>query len=344
MNKETTNIRQSIFTIIKVNYRIFSYCNIIGLLVIILILTHTSCKKENITTRSDGAYRLDIKGKGSFQNPAWSPVNNSIVVTNFLKGYNTDPADILLFDINTGSIRTLVSDGSANVNLPGFCWNTSTHTIVFSSSREPHDEIYIINENGIPGSEQKITDRSDRVAFEPSFSPNGQWVVFESHQVDKEGDGIITKYKIDKTSSYLQLSNANDDCRQPNWSPVGNLILYQKFTNEQWDIWVMDTLGNNKTKVTSGGGDKTDASFSPDGKYIVYSSNEGGEKYANLYIIPSSGGTSRKITNYNSYDGAPSWSPDGKKIIFESSFIDPETPSLWRPADPKGTTIWIIDL
>ncbi|MBI4647481.1 MAG: PD40 domain-containing protein [Bacteroidia bacterium] len=319
-----------------------SYTSIIGLLSI-TSLSLISCKKVEIASRSDGALRLKIETKGSVQNPAWSPNNNSVVVTNFLNGYNTDPADLLIFDINTETTNKLVADGSANVNLPGSSWNAVTHKITFSSSREPHDEIYMIDENGSSGSEQKITERADKMAFEPSFSPDGKWLVFESHLVDNEGNGVITKYKIDKTSSYIDITDVNDDCRQPNWSPAGELILYQKFENGQWNIWVIDTLGNNKTKVTSGNGDKTDASFSPDGKYIVYSSNESGEKYANIYIVSSLGGASVRVTKSESYDGAPSWSPDGKKIIFESSFYDPEKPSLWTPADPDGTKIWIIN-
>lgn len=311
--------------------------------VCVILLIQVACRKEKIDSRSDGAYRLGIIAKGSIQNPAWSPDNNSIVVTNFLNGYNTDPADLLLFNISQQSSRKLVSNGSANVNLPGSSWNPVTRKIVFSSSREPHDEIYMIDENGASGIEKKITERPDKMAFEPSFSPDGKWIVFESHLVDQEGNGVITKYKSDKSSSYIDLTDSNDDCRQPNWSPTGDLILYQQFTNGQWNIWVMDTLGNNKTKITSGNWNKTDASFSPDGKHIVYSSNERGEKYANLYIIPSVGGASMRVTNSESYDGAPSWSPDGNKISFESSFVDPERPTLWTPADPDGTTIWIIN-
>ena len=307
----------------------------------IILVFFIACKKKKIEKRSDGASLIKIDHKGSLQNPAWSPDNNTILLTNFLNGYNTDPADILLYTISSGTVRKFISNNYANVNLPGSSWNAVTHEIVFSSSREPHDEIYAVNADN--GSEIKVTERDDKMAFEPSLSPDGKWVVFESHKLDEEGNGIITKFKMDGSSNYIELTDPAGDCRQPNWSPAGDLILYQKQTDGQWDIWTMDTLGNNKRPITNGKGDKTDASFSPDGKYIVYSSNESDEKYANLYIISVISGNSIRVTNYTAYDGAPSWSNDGRKIIFESSFTEPETPTLWTPADPHGTKIWIID-
>lgn len=301
----------------------------------------TSCEKESNYTRMDGALHLNIDARASKQNPAWSPDYNFVLLTNFPNGYNTEPADILVFNISTQSTQVLISDGSANINLPGSTWNAATHKIVFSSSRGEHDEIYTIDETG--GNLQKITERMNKMAYEPSFSANGAWIIFESHELDREDNGILTKFKTDGTSSYIELTNSTDDCRQPNCSLAGNLILYQQLSGGQWNIWVMDTLGSNKRQVTSGAGDKTDGSFSPDGNYIVYSSNESGEEYANIYIIPVNGGNSIRVTNSGTYDGAPSWSPDGLKIIFESSPNDPDRPTHWTPADPGGTEIWIIN-
>jgi len=284
--------------------------------------------------RADGAVKVETELTGSIQNPAWSPDDSLLLFTRFRSAYNEGISDLFVFNFNDSTLKTLVSDGSSNVNLPGTVWNPVTHKITFSSDREPHDEIYTISENGSTGDEVRITNRTGYVAYEPSFSPDGQYVVFESHVEDVEENGVIVKYKIDETESYQYLTDANDDCRQPNWSPSGNLILYQKFSNGQWDIWVMNTDGTNARKVTEGNGSKTDAVFSPDGQQIVYSSDNGELEFANLYIIPTSGGTPVRVTNFQGYDGAPAWSNDGTKIVFESYQGDPD--------DSAGTTLWVI--
>ncbi len=290
------------------------------------------------TTRTDGALPLALPASGSLQNPAWSPDSGKLLFTRFANGYNTGPADLLVFDLMTEFTRTLVSDGSDNVNLPGSAWNRVTGYIVFASSRGPHDEIYAIYVDGRANDEWQVTDRDDRAAYEASFSPDGDWIVFESHPLEVEGNGIITQYKIDGSQPYRALTAAGDDCRQPNWSPAGDLIVYQKFADNQWDLWTMTPSGSNHRKITTGPGDKTDASFSPDGKWIVYSSDEGKLDYANLFIIPSGGGEPVRLTTHSGYDGAPSWSPDGRRIAFESAPGDPEESngtSLWQIAVPQ---------
>jgi TolB protein len=286
--------------------------------------------------RQDEAILVSISENGSLQNPAWSPDGGSLLFTRFTAGYNSEPADLFVIDLGDNSLRTLVSDGTGNISLPGSAWNGVSGKIVFASTRDPHDEIYMIDENGTSGDEVKITGRADKVAYEPSFSPDGLWIVFESHVIDVENDGVISTCKADGSEPYAALTDASDDCRQPNWSPSGDLILYQRYTGGQWDIWVMNTDGSGQTKVTDGAGDKTDASFSPDGKWIVYSSDEGGLESANLFVVPASGGNSTRVSFFPGYDGAPSWSPDGNRIAFESCTGDPD--------ESAGTSIWIVDV
>ncbi len=298
-----------------------------------------SCSRKNTESdaeRHDGATKLEINLSGSLQNPAFSPDGKKIVFTRFRNGYNTPPADLYIYNLQTRELKPLIVDGSNNVNLPGECWNGAISSIVFSSERTTHDEIYYIAEGGTTGDEIRITNRADSVAFEPTFSPDGQWIVFESHKLDQEGYGVITKYKVDGSSDYIILTKLGDDCRQPNWSPIGDKILYQRAESGQWDIWIMNPDGTNKTRVTDFSGSKTDAVFTHDGQYIVFSAENGEVELANIYKVSVLGGNPIRLTNYSGYDGAPSISPDGTKLVFESSSCEPE--------NSGGISLWLLNL
>ena len=307
------------------------------IVILILVLTSLSCKKDDepIVTeqRNDNGIIVNIPLSGSLQNPTFSPDDNSIIFTRFVNGYNVEPAEIYRFELNTENLTLLVSDGSANVNLPGSSWKNGK--IIFSSSRNPHDEIYQINENGQSGDEIQITNRTNKVAYEPTYNPNGDWIVFESHILDIEGNGIITKYRIDGTSNFIELTDQGDDCRQPNWSPNNNKILYQKKNNGEWNIWMMDIDGTNKTQITSNIGNCTDASFTSDGQYIIFSSDYQ-VNIANIYKIAINGTNLVRLTNFAGYDGATSISSDGNKLIFESINGDPD--------GSNGTKIVLLEL
>src|SRR5258708_35020586 len=82
---------------------------------------------------------------------------------------------------------------------------------------------------------QKVTSRSSQMAYEPSFAPDGRSMVFESHEVGNSEHGRITLLEIGG-SRYVELTGSDEDCRQPNWSPRGGFILYQKQVGGRWDI------------------------------------------------------------------------------------------------------------
>jgi len=313
--------------------------SIYGVLLLGILFIQLGCTDDVVDPesylRNDNAVKLDIPLSGSLQNPAFSPDGDAIVFTRFRNGYNTEPADIFTYNIENNKVDTLVMDGSANVNLPGSCWNLQNESIIFSSSRDPHDEIFIIDDNGNPGDEVQITDRSNYMAYEPTFSPDGEWIVFESHPVDIENQGVIMKHKLDNSITYQALTHTDDDCRQPNWSPNADYILFQNYDNGQWDIWIMKPDGSDKKIVTSGSGDKTDACFTNDGEFIIHSCDSELE-FANIYKISIEGGSPERLTNYEGYDGAPSISPDGSKLSFESYGGDPD--------DSDGTSIWIMEI
>jgi len=282
-------------------------------------------------TRPDGAWRIPIALAHSIQNPCFSPDGSQLAVTQWIGGYNEPPAVVAVVATTGGTAHAITPASAVSVNLPGSCWRADRITY---SSDPFDDEIYTNNAAGTDA--RRVTNRASSVGYEPAYSPDGAWIVFESHPLDVEDHGAIYKVRADGTQ-LTPLTDGSGDDRQPNWSPAGDLILFQSHarTTGDIDLWVMNSNGTGIRNVThSPQSEDTDASFSPDGTRIVYSSNYGGLDHANLFVIGVAGGTPTRVTTANGYDGAPTWSPDGSTIAFESS-----------PTDPDGTQteIWAID-
>jgi TolB protein len=223
----------------------------------------------------------------------------------------------MIFERASGVAKVLLADDYSNVSQPGSTWNARTNYIVFSSTRTGHDQIFMARSQRVLESLKQLTSDAKYMSYEPSLSPDGQLVVFESHIVDREENGQIRQVTVGSLEVH-QLTDKDEDCRQPNWSPAGNTIVYQKKQDGHWDLWIYDVAAKEHRKLTEGEGDKTDATFSPDGHWVVYSSDNSELRHANLFVINVRGGTATQITHADAYDGAPSWSPDGKSIVFES--------------------------
>jgi TolB protein len=308
--------------------------------------------------RRDGAVEIAIPLDGSLQNAAWSPDGKQLVFTRFRSGYNKSPADIFVFDLQSKALRPLADDGETNVSQPGSTWNARTDRIVFSSTRAGHDEVFMIASRARSDAARQLTSEEKYMAYEPSLSPDGQSVVFEAHLVNEEGNGIIRLMSVGsgrEPGKPESITAEDEDCRQPNWSPAGNAIVYQKKADDQWNLWIYDVRSKQHRRLTEGDGDKTDPTFSPDGRFVLYSADNAELKVASLFAIPLQGGRPIRVTDGGVYDGAPSWSPDGKAIVFESA---PTRPLLtgWRAwmvglwdrlskiVRPEGPTrLWRID-
>ncbi|MEW6717550.1 MAG: endo alpha-1,4 polygalactosaminidase [Chloroflexota bacterium] len=295
-------------------------------------------------TRSDGAIRLTTPPAGaSDQNPAFSPDGSQIVFTRFDNGYNAGPAGLFLLDLTTFAVTRLTpSEDQDNVNLPGSAWNGINARIVFASDRMEADDLWWVAPDGSDFS--RITTHSGPPWYiEPSWAPDGQWIVFEADAdlPDDAQQGSIWKVRADGSGLTVLTDGPGGgmDDRQPNWSPAGDRILFQRRIpgSDDWNLYTINPDGNGLQQVTFSPASDTDASWSPDGRWIVYSSDHGGLPVPNIFIIPADGGEPVRATfDATQEDGAPSWSPDGKWIAFESHpGQNEETPSaLWRIAAP----------
>ena len=93
-----------------------------------------------------------------------------------------------------------------------------------------------------------------------------------------------------------------------------NKLLITAIEDGNSDIFEIDTEQNTAKRLTSHPGIDTTASYSPDGKKIVFSSDRSGGQQ--LYLMSSDGLSLEKISNGGGSYSKPVWSKNGKFIAF----------------------------
>ncbi len=83
------------------------------------------------------------------------------------------------------------------------------------------------------------------------------------------------------------------------------------------DIWIVDKNGGDARRITSTAAVESDPHFSPDGKWIAFTSNRSG--VPQVYTVSTEGGAPTRLTWYPAPCNVRGWTPDGKDIIYTSS-------------------------
>ncbi len=86
---------------------------------------------------------------------------------------------------------------------------------------------------------------------------------------------------------------------------------------DSYDIFIADLKGNLVNQLTSDPGYDAEATVSPQGDKIVFTSTRSGD--LELYIMDIDGSNIIQITDELGYDGGAFFSPDGSKLVFRSS-------------------------
>ncbi len=128
-------------------------------------------------------------------------------------------------------------------------------------------------------------------------------------------------------------------------SPDGKRVLYTVnepvMTAEKSEyltqIWMANTDGSDAFQMTFGEKSSTNPDWSPDGRWIAFTSSRSGKN--NLYLMRSTGGEAEMITDVKSGVGGFAWSPDGKWIAF--TMTDPPTDDEEKKNKGKDDSRWV---
>jgi TolB protein len=136
----------------------------------------------------------------------------------------------------------------------------------------------------------------------PSFSPDGQSIAYTSDQAGSPQVYVIS-VEGGRPRRVTYKGNYNTD---PAFSPKGDKIAYQTRHGGGFDLCLIPAAGGDPAQLTDGGSN-TNPTWSPDERYLVFSSGREGQ--ARLYLmLVESGKIISPITEDKGDDTGPSWS------------------------------------
>ena len=191
--------------------------------------------------------------------------------------------------------------------------------VVFSSNRTTSNPtLWAVNADS-PVGITKLT-HTQAEDYSPSISPDGQLIAFTSNPPDAEEAQIWT-VPIG-TSLMTQLREGES----PQISPDGKHILFvrrDKITKKR-QLWSMSIDGAQETQLTQNTEyEVTDPRWSPDGKWIVYASDEGRDSQQrpnfDIWLMAADGSKRTQLTTNGSWDDGPCWDHKGEVVYFRSN-------------------------
>jgi TolB protein len=173
------------------------------------------------------------------------------------------------------------------------------------------------------GSDEHRLLASTDTDYDPAWAPDGRSIVFTSERagsadlfrVNPDGSGLT---RLTEDPAYDDQAAFSPDSKQ--------LVFVSTRTGGRANLWSLDLATQHTTRITTGGDGDFRPSWSPDGKWIAFSSVRGNAmpfahgrwerlQLADIYIIHSNGSGLKKLTTSGNFCGSPKWKSDSAHVV-----------------------------
>jgi Tol biopolymer transport system component len=253
---------------------------------------------------------LETGGGG---NSTFSVSTNGVLV--YQEGLSSIRTRLAWFDRSGKASGTVASDANYGDLTLSHDARQAAVTIASSANRQntSSGDVWLFDlVRNVPS---RFTFEEKGVATTAIWSADDKTIVFNSSR-----KGRLDLYRRTLNGKGVDEELLVDDADKipVSWSPDGNFILYRQASRDgDIDLWVLPTTGAQKPfpfMNTRFGEDM--GSFSPDGHWVAFRSNESGR--AEIYVAPFPGPGKKVPISSGGADqaGDPHWRGDGREIFY----------------------------
>ncbi len=192
--------------------------------------------------------------------------------------------------------------------------------VVFDRLAPAKATLYVANADG--SGEHAITQPGS-LNYNPAWSPKGDWIAFTS-----ERDGSADLFRMHPDGNGLERLTDNpafDD--QAAFSPDGKQIVFVSTRAAGFaNLWILDVATHATRPLTSGHGGEFRPAWSPNGKWIAFSSDRDSDlpsakgrwerlQLVDIYVVRPDGSGLKRITSHGGFCGTPKWEQDSKSVV-----------------------------
>ncbi len=249
---------------------------------------------ESVRPRHAGAADYHLAGDGSLVYVPTRPASTN---------------ELVLVDLERGSTTSVAQDqqlySSPRISPEG------TRVAVVVRSSEGAFQIWVYDL--ADGSRKRLPAEAD--SFDPVWTPDGTRITYAS---TRRGPSNLFWIRADGTTPPELLLKSELGIYPSSWSPNGLLAFLEMNTSGGLDVWVLsrDLL---RSPVLATSSNESKPRFSPDGRWLAYTSSESdGDQ---VYVGPYPGTGKRWLISPGG-GREPIWSADGRVIYYRSRLGD----------------------